>query len=124
MRTRSNFGLGLSAEAAKLLAVDFDGVLFPYSEGYKDGTLYEGPMPGAVEAIKALVKSGYTYYVFTARMSFDDHEKQEGNIAWWLGQHGFPTPLAITNRKMPAVAYIDDRGVRFTNWDDIRKLWV
>jgi hypothetical protein len=26
------------------------------------------------------------------------------------------TKLLVTNRKLPAVAYIDDRGIRFTDW--------
>lgn len=26
------------------------------------------------------------------------------------------TKIFVTNRKLPAVAYIDDRGIRFTNW--------
>jgi uncharacterized protein YabN with tetrapyrrole methylase and pyrophosphatase domain len=25
----------------------------------------------------------------------------------------------VTGRKLPAVAYVDDRGVRFKNWNDV-----
>ena len=36
-----------------------------------------------------------------------------------MQQPGFwddQTKIFVTNRKLPAVAYIDDRGIRFTNW--------
>lgn len=29
----------------------------------------------------------------------------------------FDGVLLVTNRKLPAIAYIDDRAVRFTDWD-------
>jgi len=32
--------------------------------------------------------------------------------------------LGITNRKIPASIYIDDRGLRFTNWGDILKYFI
>ncbi len=109
----------------KRLMIDLDGVLFPYSKGYHDGTLYEEPMPSAVDAIEALVKQGFTYTVFTSRMSItDDVVKQREDIRQWLWLNGFPDPEDITAEKRPALAYIDDRAVRFTNWEDIRKRYV
>ena len=109
----------------KRLMVDLDGVLFPYSKGYYDGTLYEGPIPGAVEALEKLVAAGFSYVVFTSRMSVtDDPVQPQSDIIQWLSENDFPAPEAITCEKMPAVAYIDDRGVRFTTWEDLRKLWV
>lgn len=109
----------------KRLLIDLDGVLHKYSRGYEDGTLYDLPVDGAVDALKKLVNVGYTYVVFTTRMTVtDDPEKQRADIDFWLFEHGFPKPEAITGNKMPALAYIDDRAVRFTNWDDVRKLWT
>lgn len=36
--------------------------------------------------------------------------------------------LLVTNRKLPAVAYIDDRGIRFESWDqalaDLARLYL
>ncbi|KKL64306.1 hypothetical protein LCGC14_2166350 [marine sediment metagenome] len=109
----------------KRLMIDLDGVLFPYSKGYHDGTLYEGPMPGAVDAIESLVKAGFSYYVFTTRMFMSDNpDQQREDIKQWLWVNGFPESEGITCEKLPALAYIDDRAVRFTNWEDIRKRYV
>ena len=109
----------------KRLMIDLDGVLFPYSKGYHDGTLYEEPMPGAVDAIESLVKAGFSYYVFTTRMAMsEDPDQQKLDIMQWLVENNFPAPEDITCEKLPALAYIDDRAVRFTNWGDIRKRYV
>lgn len=36
----------------------------------------------------------------------------------------FINNLYFTNIKLPALAYIDDRGIRFTNWEDIVKYFI
>ncbi len=109
---------------SKRLLLDLDGVLFPYSRGWDTGSLYESPMPGAVEAVNKLVGQGFTYVVFTTRMYMaDDPIQQRLDISNWLNKHGFPPPEDITCQKMPCLAYVDDRAIRFTNWNDIRRLW-
>lgn len=113
------------ARARKRILVDLDGVLFPYSKGYGDGSLYEAPMPGAVEAIKKLADQGFTYVVFTTRMFItEEPDVQRAIIQRWLDLHKFPKPERITCEKMPCLAFVDDRAIRFTNWDDVRKLWT
>ena len=111
--------------AQRRFLVDFDGVLFPYSKGYFDGTLYEGPIEGAAVNLVRLVQAGYTYVVFTTRMELTrDPEAEAAMIGGWLAPHGFPSPEQITATKLPCLAIIDDRAVRFTDWDDLRKLWM
>jgi len=100
----------------KTIAVDFDGVIHAYTKGWQGGELYDPPMEGAAKAIKGLLDEGYKVVVFTTRK---DHEA----IADWMVRWGLPL-IPITSIKMPAIAYIDDRAVRFTNWADIRKLWA
>jgi hypothetical protein len=104
------------------VAVDFDGVIHAYSRGYHDGTIYDGPVPGAFGALATLMER-YAVVIFTAR---DVHQ-----VAGWMRTHGPDevttewTPpfwntrgvLLVTNIKPVAVAYIDDRGIRFENWD-------
>ena len=110
----------------KRLAIDFDGVLHRYSDGYRDGRPYDQPVVGAVQALTALVAMGFTYIVFTSRVAedqWDDAEQQRTWVAEWLAKYGFPMPEAITASKWACVAYIDDRAIRFTNWNDVRKLW-
>lgn len=121
-----------------------------YSRGWADGSIYDEPVPGAVDAIRGLMAQGVAVCVHTTR----DPEQ----IRPWLESHGLvittdercgacrghglihPDPASpvklcencrgggeiifwndtdqvlVTNRKLPAVAYIDDRGIRFRDW--------
>jgi hypothetical protein len=106
------------------VAVDFDGVIHAYSKGWHDGTIYDEPVPGALDAIESLMER-YAVAIFTTR----DTEQ----VKDWLLGHGFDdiwTDLAweppfwneagsllVTNRKPAAIAYIDDRGIRFESWN-------
>jgi hypothetical protein len=109
------------------IAVDFDGVIHAYSRGWADGTIYDGPMPGSIKALHQLM-ARYAVFVHTARTPYP--------VAQWLEEQGIPTVVEttdtpghprtfwderghvlVTNRKLPAVAYIDDRGIRFHTWD-------
>ena len=84
------------------VAVDFDGTLARYDGDY---TKEPGePLPGARAFISVLQVVGYSVYILTAR----DTEKVRG----WLTGHDFPQ-VPVSNVKYPAVAYIDDRAVRF-----------
>lgn len=105
------------------VAVDFDGVIHRYSKGWRDGSIYDPPMPGAVEGLQALMAQ-YAVFVFTTRPA--------AQAAEWLAGRGFAVRvdgdpdspefwnargvLLVANRKLPAVAYLDDRAVRFTGW--------
>src|SRR5258708_2390703 len=95
----------------KILAVDFDGVIHKYSHGWMDGSCYDEPMEGALEMIQKLMEAGYQIVVFTAR-------QPQGDVKDWLEKYNFPV-MDITNEKPMALAYIDDRAIRFTNWRDI-----
>jgi len=111
------------------VAVDFDGVIHAYSRGWQDGTIYDDLAPGALDALGSLMRR-YAVYVHTTR--------NPQQVARWIERRtGYgiecttrihPLPwkrrfwneqgcLLITNRKLPAVAYIDDRGIRFESWD-------
>lgn len=102
------------------VALDFDGVIHAYSKGWHDGTAYDPPFPGAIEAIKALM-GRYTVYVFSTR--------EPEQIQDWFGQHGeqivtelipadqqFWTKqgvLGIAKHKVVAYVWLDDRALRF-----------
>jgi FMN phosphatase YigB (HAD superfamily) len=108
----------------KTIAVDFDGVIHKYSGGWRDGTIYDEPMAGAIEGIKQLQKE-YAVFVFTTRDAMD--------VAEWLESHGIEAAadhrtnvdmfwndqkvVLVTNRKLAAVAYLDDRAIRFKDWN-------
>lgn len=137
------------------IAVDFDGVIHAYSRGWHDGTIYDAPILGAVEALHRLM-ARYSVFIHTTRepeavmpwleglgfdVTIDDRCgtcmgggggqeldldmrpieppwtcgdcKGSGELTFWNGRG----QLLVTSRKLPAVAYIDDRGIRFWNWD-------
>lgn len=123
------------------IAVDFDGVIHRYSRGWHDGTIYDPPMPGAVPALRDLM--GYdSVFIHTTRdadtvaawlethglpATANDscrtclrngpapacpHCKGTGLLVFWEHRE----LLLVTSRKLPALAYLDDRAVHFTDW--------
>lgn len=126
----------------KTIAIDFDGVIHKYSGGWKDGSIYDKPIEGAFEAIRKFMDEGYSVFIFSTRSPWQ--------IRFWLYEqlfcrdfpdgmlmtrYGFttqiipfwkkfwnkPNVLGITKRKLPAVAYIDDRAVKFNgDWSKIK----
>lgn len=98
-----------------LIAVDFDNVLIQHS-GIPAGDydFEEVYVKDALAAIKWLKKQGHEVYVLTARFNIDWPK-----IDIWLHKWKFPS-MDITNIKKNGTAiYIDDRAIRFTNWQDV-----
>lgn len=98
------------------IAIDFDGVI---CKRVGIPTVMETddiPVEGALHAIELFLKMKYHIWVFTSNPNLKEVEK-------WLRENGFPE-LKVTNIKEPAHVYIDDRAVRFTNWQDIRKYFA
>ena len=84
----------------KTICVDFDGVLNEY-DGYDEGDLGE-PLTGSHDFIRELRKK-YKVVILTSR--------PKEQVIDWLTHNGFPS-MKVTNRKVPAVAYIDDRAIQ------------
>lgn len=96
----------------RTIAVDFDGVLHPYTNGW---TGYipedEPPMAGASAFLARLKREGYRVVVFSTRC--DNPEGLAGTRAW-LVTHGLDVLVDdVTCSKPPAVAYVDDRAVPY-----------
>jgi 5'(3')-deoxyribonucleotidase len=106
----------------KTIAVDFDGVLHQYSKGWQDGSIYDPPMPGALDAIKILMDK-YAVFCHTTRDPYQ--------VTNWLIVHGIRAEadenpernfwsdqgtILVTNKKLVAIAFIDDRAIKFENW--------
>ncbi len=109
-------GLYGSEAMQRALSIDFDGVLHSYISGWRGHDIIpDPPVPGAVDACKRFHEAGWKLYVHTSRSHLEPVQK-------WLAVHGFP-PMALTRIKPIAIAYIDDRAVRFTDWDSVRKLF-
>lgn len=127
----------------KTIAVDFDGVIHKYSRGWQDGSIYDDPMPGSYEGLLSLMEN-YAVFIHTTRdpasvagwiaarfgidcfieEDLDTHEISLGkNNSFWTEKD----KLLVTNRKLVAIAYIDDRALKFDNWfttmEEVAKLY-
>lgn len=104
------------------LSIDFDGVIHNFDKGYHDGTCYGDPLPGALEALRAL-SNKYRIIIFTAKAK-PSRPLVNGMtgielVADWLERYGVRDCVAeITAEKPRAFLYIDDNAYRFNNWVD------
>ena len=89
-----------------IVCVDLNGVLDMYA-GWKDAAHWDPPRPGAREFLDQLRMRGFRVVVFTTRYAPD---------VWaWLEAHDLAGVVdEVTDRKLPAHAFVDDRAVRFT----------
>lgn len=108
------------------IAIDFDGVIHRCSKGFYDGTIYDLPIEGSLEAVETLSKK-YTIVIYSAKARKDRplvNGKTGVELIWeWLEKHGFSQYVyEVTAEKPRAICYIDDRAVHFVNWDDTLQL--
>lgn len=113
-------------DTKKTIAIDFDGVIHAYSHGWADGTIYDLPVPGALETIERLLMRGYAVFIHSARpprMIKRWLEKQSlfdercsamfaipvKIVPWWYKFWDKAHVLGVTNRKIAA----DDRAYFF-----------
>ncbi len=99
----------------KTLAIDFDGVIHSYGK-YVEGKPNNEPIENAKQSLELLEENGYTIVIHTARENILD-------VREWLAKNQFKD-YPVSALKPKALAYIDDRGIRFTNWHDIVKYFV
>lgn len=132
MNTTAARILAIPPLAFTTIAVDFDVPIHLYSQGVHDGTCYDGPTPGALETLAEWMRTR-PVAVFTARPL---------DLTWeWFDRHApsFPVypdhglhreywdelgTLLLTNRKIVAQHYVDDRALRYTpegGWDVVRR---
>ena len=103
------------------IGVDFDKVIHKCSKGYYDGTIYDDPVDGALEALKRLAQK-YTIIVYTCKAKPDRglvNGKTGAELVWeWLKKHDMAQYVSkVTSEKPRARFYIDDKAIRFTDWD-------
>jgi hypothetical protein len=104
------------------LGIDFDGVIHNDFLGFHDGTLYGDLIPGARESLELLSKK-YNLVIFSAKAK-PSRPLVEGKtgkeLIWeWLARHKISNYISeVTAEKPRAFAYIDDKAIRFSNWED------
>jgi hypothetical protein len=105
----------------KQIGVDFDGVIHKNSKGYYDGTVYDEPVDGARDALKRLAAK-YTVVIYTTKAKADRpvvDGRTGSEMVWrWLEKYEMAEFVSeLTAEKPRAIAYIDDKGIEFTDWD-------
>ena len=103
------------------IAIDFDGVIYKNSKGYHDGTVYDEPIEGALDAIKLFYDKGYSIVIFTGKVKPDRPSPNKKSmiqlVEEWLEKYGVRQYIKeVTSEKPRALIYIDDKGYRFTDW--------
>lgn len=111
----------MSLKRGSAVAFDFDGVIHKYSEGWKDGSIYDEPNMDIVDFMAILMKMGIPVFILSTR------DPDQINM-WWKKQRfsinsmvmdDNPTfwkrtdIVGITKTKLPAQVYIDDRAYNY-----------
>ena len=111
----------VSKEDNNIIAIDFDGVIHKNSKGFHDGTIYDEPVEGVKKGLEYLSKS-YRLVVYSCKSNpkrpFVNEKNGSQLMAEWLEKHGLAKYIErIAWGKPNARYYIDDKAVRFINWN-------
>jgi len=87
------------------VCVDLNGVLDTY-RGWQGEVSWHPPREGAADFLRSLRRDGFRVVVLTVR--------EPGEARRWLEESGLSELVdEVTDRKPPALAYVDDRAVCF-----------
>lgn len=92
------------------ICFDFDGVIHSYVSGRRGIDIIPDPMVSGIgNVIRNLKSDGYKIIIFTTRAS-----QKEGYeaVRKYLNRRHIPFD-SITDKKVPALCYIDDRSICF-----------
>ena len=110
-------------EDKNTIAVDFDGVIHKNSKGFSDGTVYDEPVEGVKEGLEYLSKS-YKLVIYSCKASNDRpfvNGKTGSELIYdWLVKYKLDSYIHdIVYEKTNAKYYIDDKAIKFLNWNQV-----
>lgn len=116
----------------KTIVFDFDGVIHKGYKGWKDGTIYGEIDYNLLWFIKQELLRDYFIVISSNRpaeqivdfmnkdkdnpLEFEVFKKDMQNNMYW-NKHGV---VGVTNEKAVGIIYIDDRGYRYYNVDNLK----
>ena len=98
----------------KILAIDFDGVIHDFKHPI-EGRRMGAPIQGTKETLDKFKLKGYKIIVFTV---WGD-TKGRKTISDFMNYYKLPFD-EVTNIKPQADYYIDDKAIKFENWESIK----
>jgi hypothetical protein len=88
-----------------VVCLDLDGVMNEF-DGWRGADYFHPPRPGLTEFVRDLREAGYVIVIHTVRWA--------PHVWEWIRKHGLEPYISdVTNLKIPAHVYIDDRAVCF-----------
>ena len=84
------------------IAFDFDGVIHEMNDGWRNGEIYGRINNDVIQAIYELNKMNIPVFICSSRDTFFFNDTDY---------------IGVTNRKLPAQLYIDDRAFKYTGED-------
>ena len=115
----------------KTIVFDFDGVIHSGYRGYGDGSIYGKIDLDLLDYIKELMKN--YYIVISSNRPAEQIVKYMNDLDYGIEFKLFnkdmdenmywndPDAIGVTNQKAVGWLYVDDRGFRYKNLEDLKK---
>ena len=115
----------------KTIVFDFDGVIHSGYRGYGDGSIYGKIDLDLLDYIKKLMKN--YYIVISSNRPAEQIVKYMNDLDYGIEFKLFnkdmdenmywndPDAIGVTNQKAVGWLYVDDRGFRYKNIEDLKK---
>tara|TARA_A100001391_G_scaffold182718_1_gene149433 strand:- start:1998 stop:2387 length:390 start_codon:yes stop_codon:yes gene_type:complete len=111
----------VGGEEKNTIAIDFDGVIHKNSKGFHDGTIYDEPVKDVKKGLEYLSKS-YKLVIYSCKANPNRPKidnKTGVELIWdWLDGYNLKKYIDDVSYEKPnAKYYIDDKAIRFLNWE-------